>query len=52
MEEEYNENPILHPTGTGWNSHRMHHIHAIEERSEHWIAVVDGLSRKMGLFIK
>ena len=52
FEKEYSENPILEPTGTGWNSHRMHHLHAIEKTPGHWIAAVDGLSRKRGLFIK
>ena len=51
FEEEYSKNPILQPTGKGWNSHRMHHLHAIEEASGNWIAAVDGLERKRGFFI-
>ena len=52
LEQEYSENPILQPTGKGWNSHRTHHLHAIEEASGNWIAAVDGLERKRGIFIK
>ena len=52
LEEEYNKNPILQPTGTGWNSHRTHHLHVIEEAPGNWIAAVDGLERKRGIFIK
>lgn len=41
-EMEVKENPILEPSGIGWNKNRMHHIdvHQIEENQ--WIAVVDG----------
>jgi len=51
-EKEYSEKPILHPTGKGWNAHRTHHLHAIEEAPGNWIAVVDGLEKKQGIFIK
>ena len=34
--------PILGGTGTGWNSHRMHHIDAHRLDDGQWIACVDG----------
>jgi len=52
IEKEYNANPILKPSGVGWNSHRMHHIHAIELNDNQWIAAVDGLKSQIGLFFK
>lgn len=39
------ENPILKPSGRGWNAEKMHHVdlHKIEEKK--WIASVDGNAR-------
>lgn len=51
-EEEYSKNPILKPTGRGWNSHRTHHIDVSEESPDNWLGVVDGLKRERGIFFK
>lgn len=47
--ETYLERPLpdhgsilLGPSGRGWNATGMHHIDAVEQESEQWIACVDG----------
>ena len=40
----YSANPILSPSGTGWNSQRMHHIDTHILNDGKWIACVDGFS--------
>lgn len=42
-EREVLENPILSPTGKGWNAERMHHIDLHEIETNSWIACVDGV---------
>lgn len=51
-EQEVNENPILTPSGTGWNALRMHHIDLHQIDKEKWIACVDGRGEKLVLSIK
>ena len=41
-EEEFECNPVLGPTGTGWNLRGMHHIDAHQLPNGTWIACVDG----------
>lgn len=48
-EREVNSNPILKPTGRGWNGERMHHIDAHPSNNDEWIACVDGVGRTYGL---
>lgn len=42
VEEEYQSNPILTGSGSGWNSNGMHHIDAHRIENNLWIAAVDG----------
>jgi hypothetical protein len=35
-------NPIVGPTGTGWNAGGMHHVDAHRESAARWLACVDG----------
>ncbi len=41
-ERELPGNPVLGPTGTGWNAEGMHHIDAHRLGANQWIACVDG----------
>jgi len=46
FEEKENEiSPILAPSGSGWNSQRMHHLDPHLEWPSEWIACVDGNSQ-------
>jgi hypothetical protein len=42
-EQEVSDNPILKPTGKGWNAERMHHIDLHEIGTNQWQACVDGI---------
>ena len=47
--EEYKEAPTqtgLEADGDGWNTAGMHHLDAIEQESNRWLAVVDGWNRR------
>lgn len=44
-EHEFDRNPILAATGSGWNAHGMHHIDAHQTKGRLWIACVDGLKK-------
>lgn len=48
-EKEVSENPILGPSGTGWNARRMHHLDAHQIDGNKWIACVDGRGEKLVL---
>lgn len=41
-EKPLEENPILEPSGHGWNAHRMHHLDLHQRESGGWIGFVDG----------
>ena len=41
-EKEINSSPILSYSGKGWNGKGMHHIDAIQQEDDSWLAVVDG----------
>jgi hypothetical protein len=41
-EEEANDNPVLRPSGSGWNADAMHTLDAHELADGQWIACVDG----------
>lgn len=43
-EREHHLSPILVPTGSGWNSERMHHVDPHLTWPDEWIACVDGLT--------
>jgi hypothetical protein len=51
-EREISENPILRPTGTGWNAERMHHLDAHERAADSWIACVDGVGSQIKFKLK
>jgi hypothetical protein len=36
------ENPLLEPSGTGWNAHRMHHLDLHQTGPDRWIGFTDG----------
>lgn len=44
-EKEVDGNPILKPTGHGWNADRMHHIDPHKIGENQWLACVDGGAR-------
>jgi hypothetical protein len=44
-EVENAASPILRGTGTGWNSHGMHHVDAQQQRDGSWFACVDGFAK-------
>lgn len=41
-EQEVHNNPILGPSGAGWNASGMHHIDLHKLANDDWIACVDG----------
>ena len=41
-EDENSASPVLQPTGSGWNSSRMHHVDAQQQPDGSWLACVDG----------
>jgi hypothetical protein len=41
-ERELSENPILEPSGTGWNASGMHHVDGHPLDNGRWVACVDG----------
>jgi hypothetical protein len=45
-EKAVHENPILAPSGSGWNALRMHHIDLHQISPADWIACVDGRGEK------
>ena len=45
VEQEVDENPILQPSGSGWNGEKMHHIDPHQTNDNKWIACVDGYGR-------
>ncbi|MBE9513733.1 MAG: hypothetical protein IMY83_01690 [Chloroflexi bacterium] len=51
-EKEVSQNPILEPSGTGWNARGMHHIdpHQVDEGK--WIACVDGYGDRLVFGLK
>lgn len=49
VDREYPGNPVLAPTGTGWNGTRMHTIDPHELEDGTWIACVDGSAGQGGL---
>ena len=51
-EQEVNENPILTPSGSGWNAFRMHHIDLHQIHNKKWIACVDGRGEKLVFKLK
>lgn len=44
-EREHPLSPLLVPSGSGWNSHRMHHVDPHLRSPGEWIACVDGLTQ-------
>lgn len=48
-EREVSSNPILKPTGNGWNGEKMHHVDAHPINNDEWIACVDGVGKTYGL---
>jgi hypothetical protein len=49
-EREVKENPILKPSGLGWNKTGMHHIDPHQIEPDKWIACVDGYPGKISVF--
>lgn len=43
--QERETDPVLLPTGTGWNAHGMHHVDPHRHADRHWVACVDGWTR-------
>lgn len=41
-EQPIAENPLLEPSGSGWNAHRMHHLDLHRTGPESWIGFTDG----------
>lgn len=41
-EKPMGRNPILGPSGTGWNADGMHHLDVVQREDGTWFAVVDG----------
>ena len=51
--DEYKEVPTsieLREGESGWNAAGMHHLDAVEQESDRWLAVVDGWSRRRLVF--
>src|SRR5690242_18496675 len=44
-EVENAASPILQGTGTGWNSHGMHHVDVHQQTDGTWLACVDGFTQ-------
>lgn len=44
-EKEIGDNPILNPTGNGWNKDGMHHVDLHKINKNKWLACVDGHRR-------
>jgi hypothetical protein len=42
VESPIDDDPLLGPTGSGWNGYRMHHIDSHQTGPEEWVACVDG----------
>ena len=49
-EHEFDKNPILKPTGIGWNADGMHNIDPHQISQNYWIACVDGIQRSRLIF--
>ncbi len=45
IEKEVPENPILKPSGSGWNAESMHNIDPHEIKEKQWLACVDGFTK-------
>ena len=41
-EKEVPDNPVLSPSGSGWNAHGMHHVDPHLVKDGEWVACVDG----------
>src|SRR5262249_555399 len=44
QEREVEQNPVLRPSGMGWNACGMHHVDPHRLSDGHWLACVDGWS--------
>jgi hypothetical protein len=44
-ERAVSENPILKPTGCGWNAEKMHHVDPHQVEGVGWLACVDGYGK-------
>lgn len=51
-EKEVNKNPILIPSGSGWNAFRMHHVDPHKIGHQKWIACVDARGEHFDLQLK
>lgn len=51
-EKGIQKNPILKPSGSGWNAKRMHHIDVHEISDNRWVACVDGVERYLKFSFK
>jgi len=51
-EKPVNENPILEPSGSGWNAYGMHQIDPHQIDQDEWIACVDGYGYELVFGLK